>query len=95
MKRWQKTTINVRNGKQEKARTDGEVWQIQEEKVLYGPYYTPMKDFIAQLQSASKGMVDVDVKGVGGKHRDGTVELWITGWREVNEDEKQFLPSKA
>lgn len=91
MTQWKNKSMTLRSGKPAKVRTDGTVWQICEEKIVYGPYYTPMDNFIAQLKESSKGMIDTEVRAYGNQP-DGEVEIRIYGWREVNEFEKPYLP---
>ncbi|MBC9704885.1 MAG: hypothetical protein H9W81_07895 [Enterococcus sp.] len=91
MTNWTNKTITHRNGKPVKARTDGEVWQIRAEKVVYGPYFARMEDFIDQLKEASKGILSTEVRGYG-NYSDGSMEIQISGWREADKYDTPYLP---
>lgn len=74
-----------------KARTNGEVWQIQTGDRVDLPVGR-LDDFISELTDLSERLVDAEISFE--EETDyAQATLRLVGWREIRENEKDYLPS--
>lgn len=92
MTNWTETTVTLPFMlSRAKARTNGEVWQIQTGDSIYPPDGR-LDDFISELVEIRERLVDAEISFE--EETDyAQATLRVTGWREIRENEKACLPS--
>lgn len=90
MSRWNSPVYAYEFGRVRTIRTDGEVWQVQDNKSI-DMTDGKLASFQEDIDRAIEGMEDVEIRFR--KETDHhPAEIHVTGWRAMREDEESFIP---